>query len=118
MFVQKLLIFGVLITVVIATLVSTLLITNSTRNAKSSLSAPSATTAVAETLSNSSNSTNSTTGTHNPENLTFSPSTHPQSLAPQKNSLLEQAQNNRLRGPPLPSSDEPIRGPAPGTASL
>jgi hypothetical protein len=118
MFVQKLVIFGILIAIIIATLVSTLLITNFTRNAKSlPLSAMPATTAVAETLVNSTNSTNSTTGAHNPENLTFSPSTHPQSLAPQKKSLLEQAQNNRLHGPPLPSSGEPIRGPAPGTAS-
>jgi predicted PurR-regulated permease PerM len=120
MLVQKIAIFGVLIAVVIATLVLTLLITNFTRNAKSlPLSAPSATTAVAETLANSTNSTNSTTGAHNPENLTFSPSpsTHPQSLAPQKKSILEQAQNDRLKGPPLPSSGEPIHGPAPGTTS-
>jgi hypothetical protein len=110
MFVQKLAIFGVLITVIIA-LVSTLLITNFTRNTKSSLSAPPATTAVAEAPSNSTNSTNSTSQAHPPENLT---SAH---LAPQNKSLLEHVQNNRLHGPPLPSSGEPIRGPTPGTAS-
>jgi hypothetical protein len=113
MFVQKLAFFGILITVIIATLVSTLLITNFTRNAKSlPLSATPATTAVAATLSNSSNSTNSTSQIiPHPENLT---SGH---LAPQTKGLLEQAQNNRLKGPPLPSSGEPIHGPAPGTAS-
>ena len=110
MFVQKLAIFGILIAVIIATLVSTLLITNFTRNAKSlPLSATPATTAVAQ---NSSNSTNITSQIiPHPENQT---SGH---LAPQTKGLLEQAQNSRLKGPPLPSSDEPIRGPALGTAS-
>jgi hypothetical protein len=110
MLVQKIAIFGVLIAVIIATLVLTLLTTNFTRNAKSlPLSATPATTAVAQ---NSSNSTNSTSQIiPNPENLT---SGH---LTPQTKGLLEQAQNNRLHGPPLPSSGKPIRGPALGTAS-
>jgi hypothetical protein len=113
--VQKLAIIGVLITVIIA-LVSTLLITNFPRNAKSPLSIPRSITAVAQ---NSSNSTNNTSQVHHPENLTFSPSTHhpPPLPAPQNKSLSEQPQENRLRGPPLPSSSEPIRGPVPGTAS-
>ena len=121
MLVQKLALIGVLIAVVL-----TSLITNSIRNTKSSLSASPATTAVAETLVNSSNSYNSTTNStnntsqllHHPENLTLSPSTrHPPLPAPQNKSLSEQPQENRLRGPPLPSSSEPIRGPVPGTAS-
>ena len=121
MFVQKIAIFGVLIAAIIA-VVLTSLITNSIRNTKSSLSARPATTAVAETLVNSSNSYNSTNNTsqliHHPENLTLSPYTHhPPLPAPQNKSLSEQPQENRLRGPPLPSSSEPIRGPVPGTAS-
>src|SRR5437870_2488464 len=122
MYMQKLAVFGILITIIIA-VVLTLLSTNSTRNAKSpsSLSsvAPPATAAVAETLSNSSNSTNNTSQVlHHPGNLTLSPSTHhPPLPAPQNKSLSEQPQENHLRGPPLPSSSEPIRGPAPGTAS-
>jgi hypothetical protein len=107
MFLQKIAIFGVL-AIIMATLVSTLLITNFTLNAKSLPLQP-ATTAVAETLSNSTNSTSQIIP--HPENLT---SGH---LAPQTKGLLEQAQNNRLKGPPLPSSSEPIHGPAPGTAS-
>jgi hypothetical protein len=110
MLVQKIAIFGILIAIIIATLVLTLLITNFTRDAKSlPLSAPPATTAVAQNSSNSTNSTNQIIP--HPENLT---SGH---LAPQTKGLLEQAQNDRLKGPPLPSSGEPIHGPAPGTAS-
>jgi hypothetical protein len=124
MYVQKLAVIGVLITVIIA-VVLTLLITNFTRNANSSLSAlPAITAAVVETSSNSTttNSTNNTTSQiiHQPENLTFSPLTHhppPPLPAPQNKSLSEQPQENRLRGPPLPSSSEPIHGPVPGTAS-
>ena len=117
MYVQKLAVFGILITTIIA-VVLTLLITNFTENAKSPLSV----TAVAETSSNSTttNSTNNTSEIiHHPENLTLSPLTHhPRPLpAPQNKSLSEQPQENRLRGPPLPSSSEPIHGPAPGTAS-
>ena len=58
MLVQKFEIFRILI-IVITALVSTLLIINSSRIAKSPSSIPSATTAVAETLANSANSTNS-----------------------------------------------------------
>ncbi len=55
-YVQKLAIFGVLITVIIA-VVLTLLITDFTENAKSPSAAPPVITAVAETSSNSTNST-------------------------------------------------------------
>ncbi len=116
---QKLVVIGVLITVIIA-VVLTSLITNFPLNAKSSLSTlPAITAAVAETSSNSTtNSTNNTSELHHPENLTLSPSTHhPPLPASQNKSLSEQPQENRLRGPPLPSSSEPIRGPVPGTAS-
>jgi hypothetical protein len=118
MLVQKIAIFGVLIAVIIVVFLASS-ITNSIRNTKSSLSARPATTAVAETLVNSSNSTNNTSQVlHHPENLTLSPSTHhPPLPAPKNKSLSEQRQENRLRGPPLPSSSEPIRGPVPGTAS-
>jgi hypothetical protein len=122
MLVQKIGIFGVLIAVIIV-VVLTLLITNSIQNTKSSLlSSPPTITAVAETLVNSTNSYNSTNNTsqllHHPENLTLSPYTHhPPLPAPKNKSLSEQPQENRLRGPPLPSSSEPIRGPVPGTAS-
>ena len=96
--------------------------TNYTENAKSPLSAaapPVITTAVAET--SSTNSTNSTTSQiiHHLENLTLSPLTHhpsPPLPSPQNKSLSEQPQENRLRGPPLPSSSESIHGPVPGTA--
>jgi hypothetical protein len=115
MLVQKLAVIGVLIAAIIA-VVLTSLITNSIRNTKSPPSASPATTAVAETLSNSTNNTSQLL--HHPENLTLSPSTHhPPLPAPQNKSLSEQPQENRLRGPPLPSSSEPIRGPVPGTAS-
>ena len=119
MYVQKLVVIGVLITVIIA-IVLTSLITNYTENAKSPLSAapPVITTAVAETSTNSTNSTTSQI-IHHPENLTLSPLTHrpPPLSASQNKSLSEQPQENRLRGPPLPSSSEPIHGPVPGTAS-
>ena len=117
---QKLAVFGVLIAAIIA-VVLTSLITNFTENAKSPLSAvpPVITTALAEI--SSTNSTNSTSQIiHHPENLTLSPSTHhpsPPLPSPQNKSLSEQHQENRLRGPPLPSSSEPIHGPVPGTAS-
>jgi hypothetical protein len=121
MYVQKLAVIGVPITVIIA-VVLTSLITNFTENAKSPLSAapPVITAALAEI--SSTNSTNSTTSQiiHHPENLTLSPSTHrppPPLPSPQNKSLSEQHQENRLRGPPLPSSSEPIHGPVPGTAS-
>jgi hypothetical protein len=123
MYVQKLAAIGILITVINA-VVLTLLITNFTENAKSPLSAaPPSITAVAETSSNSTttNSTNNTTSQiiHHPENLTLSPLTHhpPPLPAPQNKSLSEQPQENRLHGPPLPSSSEPIHSPVPGTAS-
>ena len=92
MYMQKLAVICVLITVIIA-IVLTSLITNYTENAKSPLSAapPVITTAVAEI--SSTNSTNSTTSQiiHHPENLTLSPSTH-------------------RPPPPLPSpQNEPIR---------
>jgi hypothetical protein len=112
MYVQKLATFGIFITVIIA-LVLTLLIHNSTQNAKSP--AATAPLAIAETFL--SNSTNTTGEVHHPENLSFSPSTHPPLLSPQNKSVLEQTQKNRLHGPPLPSSNQSIRGPAPGTAS-
>jgi hypothetical protein len=92
----------------------TSLITNYTENAKSpSAARPVITTAVAET-----NSTSQII--HHPENLTLSPSTHhpsPPLSSPQNKSLSEQPQENRLRGPPMPSSSESIHGPVPGTAS-
>ena len=92
----------------------TSLITNHTENGKSpSAARPVITTAVAET-----NSTSQII--HHPENLTLSPLTHhpsPPLLSPQNKSLSKQPQENRLRGPPLPSSSEPIHGPVPGTAS-
>ena len=120
MYVQKLGVFGVLIAAIIA-VVLTSLITNYTENAKSPLSAapPVITTAVAETSTNSTNSTTSQI-IHHPENLTLLPSTHrpsPPLPSPQNKSLSEQPQENRLRGPPLPSSSESIHGPVPGTAS-
>jgi hypothetical protein len=119
MYMQKLAVICVLITVIIA-IVLTSLITNYTENAKSPLSAaPVITTAVAETSTNSTNSTTSQI-IHHPENLTLLPSTHhpsPQLPSPQNKSLSEQPQENRLRGPPLPSSSESIHGPVPGTAS-
>jgi hypothetical protein len=115
MYVEKLAVIGVLIAAIIA-VVLTSLITNFTENAKSSLSAvPSVITAAIAEIS-STNSTNNTTSQiiHHPENLTLSPLTqHPPLLAPQNKSLSE----NRLRGPPLPASSEPIHGPVPGTAS-
>ena len=120
MYVQKLGVFGVLIAAIIA-VVLTSLITNYTENAKSPLSAapPSITAAIAEI--SSTNSTNNTTRQiiRHPEKLTLSPLTHrpPPLSASQNKSLSEQPQENRLRGPPLPSSSEPIHGPVPGTAS-
>ena len=120
MYVQKLAVFGVLIAAIIA-VVLTSLITNYTENAKSPLSAapPVITTAVAETSTNSTNSTTSQI-IHHPANLTLLPSTHhpsPPLPSPHNKSLSEQPQENRLRGPPLPSSSESIHGPVPGTAS-
>ena len=113
MYVQKLAVFGVLIAAIIAVVLTSLitLITNYTENAKSpSAARPVITTAVAET-----NSTSQII--HHPENLTLSPSTHhPPLPASQNKSLSEQPQENRLRGPPLPSSSESIHGPVPGTA--
>jgi hypothetical protein len=115
MYVQKLAVIGVLIAAIIA-VVLTSLITNYTEINESPLSAapPVITTAVAETSTNSTNSTSQII--HHPENLTLSPSTHhpsPPLPSPQNKSLSE----NRLRGPTLPSSSEPIHGPVPGTAS-
>jgi hypothetical protein len=120
MYVQKLAVIGVLITVIIA-IVLTSLITNFTENVKSPSSAvpPVITAALAETSTNSTNSTTSQI-IHHPENLTLSSLTHhpsPPLPAPQNKSLSEQHQENRLHGPPLPSSSEPIHGPVPGTAS-
>jgi hypothetical protein len=125
MLVQKLAVIGVVIAAIIAVVLASL-ITNFHRNAKSPPSASPTITVEAETLVNSSNSYNSTNSTnstiqlHHPENLTLSPSTHhppPPLPAPKNKNLSEQPQENRLRGPPLPSSSQPIRGPAPGTAS-
>ena len=92
MYMQKLAVICVLITVIIA-IVLTSLITNYTENAKSPLSAapPVITTAVAETSTNSTNSTASQI-IHHPENLTLLPSTHhpsPPLPSPQNKSLSE-----------------------------
>jgi hypothetical protein len=124
MYVEKLAVIGVLIAAIIA-VVLTSLITNFTENAKSPSSLPLSavpsviTAAIAEI--SSTNSTNNTTSQiiHHPENLTLSPSTHPPPplSASQNKSLSEQPQENRLRGPPMPSSSESIHGPVPGTAS-